>query len=171
MTIQQIQIPTRRFGHALAPCQVLAPLAHRFAHCILRFLLWTVPDTSFNLDCPSLSRTTLNLIRACLPPSPSFDSPLLDLTHTFAPFGIPFSSSISQLGISTPHFPSLVVCTIPNPSCPLHGFPFPRVVSARLSQTLKALHHPCRRFTKASGDPSRTTWRHLDPTRSRKGGA
>lgn len=63
----------------------------------------TPPVASPRLDCPPLSPSTLNLLAACIAPSPTFDSisPEASLHPTSS--RIPISLGLSQSGISSIH--------------------------------------------------------------------
>jgi len=55
----------------------------------------TPPIASRRLDFPPLSPTTLNLLAACIAPSPNFDSILPEASLHLVLFGIPISLGLS----------------------------------------------------------------------------
>lgn len=147
------------FGSSLLPLSTQTFASNHPRPSVPQLPPYAALDASSRLDCPSLSPVTYNLIVEFLPPSPSFESPLPDLPLPPTPSDTPFSSGITQPGISTPHFSLHTVS------------PFSRATSVCLSQTLRAPHPPHKWLTRALGDPYGTTRRLLNPTNSRNGGA
>lgn len=77
------------------------------------------------LDYPLLSPVMLNLLAACIAPSPTFDSlPSATPQHP-ASSGVPTEFRLSQSRLTSPHFSTLESVLKPNHTLPPCSFPIP----------------------------------------------